>query len=272
MKDHALSLAGRADSGQGKNVLREYLQARILEMLQREQATRAVVFQGGTALRFLYDVPRYSEDLDFTLEGDVTVYDPRGWLKAMERQFQREGYQTRVALRQRGVVHGGWLRFSGLLWEAGLSRQPTENLAIKIEVDTNPPAGAVIETRTIHRHVTVRLRHHDRASLLAGKLAAILCRPYTKGRDVYDLGWYLADRAIRQRGFRRRVPGPAELVEARREPWDCFAPVSPSLLTRGLRLLPAWSASLVRSALRRWRNRRTTWPGPGPPARRSRSR
>ena len=194
MKDHALSLVGRAYPGQGKNVLREYLQARILETLQRRQATRALVFQGGTALRFLHGIPRYSEDLDFTLEGDVTAYDPRGWLKAIERQFQREGYEIRVSLRQRGLVHGGWLRFARLLWEAGLSHQPTENLAVKMEVDTNPPAGAVIETRTIQRHVTVRFRHHDRASLLAGKLAAVLCRPYTKGRDVYDLGWYLADR------------------------------------------------------------------------------
>ena len=194
MKDHALSLVGRAYPGQGKNVLREYLQARVLETLQREKATRALVFQGGTALRFLHDIPRYSEDLDFTLEGDVTAYDPRGWLKAIERQFQREGYEVRVSLRQRGLVHGGWLRFAGLLWEAGLSQQRAENLAIKMEVDTNPPAGAFTETGTCRRHVTVRLRHHDRASLLAGKLAAILCRPYTKGRDVYDLGWYLADR------------------------------------------------------------------------------
>lgn len=194
MKDHALSLAGRAYPGQGKNVLREYLQARILDTLQREQAMRALVFQGGTALRFLHDVPRFSEDLDFTLEGDVAAYDPGGWLKAMERQFRREGYEIRVSLRRRGVVQGGWLRFPGLLWEAGLSRQPTQNLAIKIEVDTNPPAGAVIETGTCSRHVTVRLRHHDRASLLAGKLAAVLCRPYAKGRDVYDLGWYLANR------------------------------------------------------------------------------
>ena len=194
MKDHALSLVGRAYPGQGKNVLREYLQARILETLQRERATRALVFQGGTALRFLYDVPRYSEDLDFTLEGDAAAYDLRGWLTAMERQFQREGYEIGVAVRQRGVVHGGWLRFAGLLRDAGLSQHATENLAIKMEVDTNPPPGAVTETGTCRRHLTVRLRHHDRASLLAGKLAAILCRPYTKGRDVYDLGWYLADR------------------------------------------------------------------------------
>ena len=45
----------------------------------------------------------------------------------------------------------------------------------------------------MRRHVTLRLHHHDRASLLAGKLHAILQRPYTKGRDLYDLIWYLSD-------------------------------------------------------------------------------
>jgi hypothetical protein len=62
------------------------------------------------------------------------------------------------------------------------------------EVDTNPPAGAGIETTIVRRHVTLNLCHHDRASLLSGKLHAILTRPWTKGRDLYDLAWYLADR------------------------------------------------------------------------------
>ena len=194
MKDHALQLVRGAPAGQGRNVLREYLQARILETLQRLGATGALVFCGGTALRFLYDLPRYSEDLDFTLEGDVSSYAPRRWLKEIERQFEREGYQTGVSLRQRTAVHGGWIHFTGLLWEAGLPSQRSQKLRIKMDVDTNPPPGAVTDTGVSWRHGAVRLRHHDRASLLAGKLAAVLSRPYAKGRDLYDLGWYLADR------------------------------------------------------------------------------
>lgn len=82
------------------------------------------------------------------------------------------------------------MRFRGLLYEAGLSPQRDEVLTVRLEVDTNPPAGAVL----VRRHVTLRLQHHDRASLLAGKLHAILQRSYTKGRDIYDLIWYLSDR------------------------------------------------------------------------------
>ena len=193
MKDHALQLARTARPGQGRNVLREYLQARILETLQRLGATRLLALCGGTALRFLFLMPRYSEDLDFALESDRDAYDLEGWLTAVARQFLSEGYEAESVLRDQSVVHAAWLRFPGLVYEARLSPHPTEKLAIKMEVDTNPPAGAVTETRTIQRHVAIRLRHHDRASLLAGKLAAILARPYAKGRDVYDLWWYIAD-------------------------------------------------------------------------------
>lgn len=48
---------------------------------------------------------------------------------------------------------------------------------------------------SLRRHVNLHLRHHDRASLLAGKLQAIFNRPYTKGRDWFDAWWYLSQPA-----------------------------------------------------------------------------
>ena len=75
--------------------MREYLQARILEGLQRAGAMSPLAFQGGTALRFLYRLPRYSEDLDFTLEGPRESYDPRRWLTSIAAQFRRERATTR---------------------------------------------------------------------------------------------------------------------------------------------------------------------------------
>ena len=193
MKDHLQRLVREADPLHGRNVLREYLQARVLEGLQRAGALTSLAFQGGTALRFLYGLPRYSEDLDFSLEGDRERYDLRGWLVSIGRQLGREGYTIRSTLRARTAVHAAWLRFPGILYENGLSAHREEALAIKIDVDSNPPDGAGTVTRLVRRHVTLRLWHHDRASLLAGKLHAVLRRPFAKGRDVYDLGWYLSD-------------------------------------------------------------------------------
>lgn len=175
------------------NEAREYLEARILASLQRAGAMIPLAFHGGTALRFLYATPRYSEDLDFALEGNRSGYDLRAYLRAIERQLASEGYAVQVKVRDRKVVHSAFVRFSGLLHELGLSPHRDQVLSVKIEVDTNPPAGAVLATTVVRRHVTLHLQHHDRASLLAGKLHAILQRRYTKGRDIYDLFWYLSD-------------------------------------------------------------------------------
>lgn len=93
------------------------------------------------------------------------------------------------------TVHSAFVRFPGLLYELGLSPHPNEVFSIKIEVDTRPPAGAELATTVVRRHLTLHLQHHGPASLLAGKLHAILQRPHPKGRDVYDLIWYLSDPA-----------------------------------------------------------------------------
>jgi predicted nucleotidyltransferase component of viral defense system len=178
---------------QGRNLAREYLQARILELLQRAGAMIPLAFHGGTALRFLYGIPRYSEDLDFALERAPGQYDFHAYLRAIQREFEAEGYAVSVKLNDRRVVHSAFVRFSGLLYELDLSPHQTETLAVKIEVDTNPPAGAGLATTVVRRHVTLQLQHHDRASLLAGKLHALLQREYVKGRDLYDLLWYLSD-------------------------------------------------------------------------------
>ncbi|WP_419167544.1 nucleotidyl transferase AbiEii/AbiGii toxin family protein [Candidatus Palauibacter sp.] len=195
MRDHLRSLVRDVDPLRGRNILREYLQARVLEGLQRAGSFAVLAFQGGTALRFLYGLPRYSEDLDFALEGDRDRYDLHRWLDSVSRQFRREAYEVRASIRDRGAVHGAWLRFPGILHENGLSAHADEVVGIRIDVDSNPPSGAVTATRLVRRHVTLRLWHHDRASLLAGKLHAILRRPFFKGRDIYDLAWYLGDRS-----------------------------------------------------------------------------
>ena len=106
-----------------------------------------LAFQGGTCLRFLFGLPRYSEDLDFTLEVDPSVYDLRGWLAAIRAHLSREGYAVAVSVRDRNPVHSAFVRFPGVLHDAGLSPRREESLAIRIEMDTRPPSGAVLETR-----------------------------------------------------------------------------------------------------------------------------
>jgi hypothetical protein len=179
-----------------RNLAREFLQASILAALQRAGAMVPLAFQGGSALRFLYSIRRYSEDLDFTLERAGAGYDFRAYLEAVRADMRRDGYDVDLArVSDQRAVHSAFVRFPGLLHELGLSGHREEALSVKLEVDARPPSGAGLETTVVRRHVLLRIQHHDRASLLAGKLHAILQRPYPKGRDFYDLIWYLSDRA-----------------------------------------------------------------------------
>lgn len=177
----------------GRNLAREYLQARILGAMQRAGAMIPLAFHGGTALRFLYAIPRYSEDLDFALERAREQYDFRSLLRTIRGEFEAEGYAVTLRVSDEKTVHSAFVRFAGLPYELGLSPHRDEVLAVKIEVDTNPPVGAGLATTVVRRHTILQLQHHDCASLLAGKLHALLQRPYTKGRDLFDLLWYLSD-------------------------------------------------------------------------------
>jgi hypothetical protein len=185
MKEHLAELVQQAPTpAQGRNIAREYLQARILAALQRAGAMIPLAFHGGTALHFLYAHGRYSDDLDFALEGDRSRYNFRGYLQAIRSELTPEGYPVEIKVSDQKTVHSAFVRFPGLLYELGLSGQESEVLAVRIEVDTNPPVGAGLATSVVCRFVVLQLHHHDKASLLAGKLHAILQRSYTKGRDL----------------------------------------------------------------------------------------
>lgn len=196
MKEYLRQLAAQADNDLARGCLvREYLQARVLESLQDTGAFLRWAFVGGTALRFLYSLPRFSEDLVFSLIRPGEDAGFRTALTEVKRDLSREGYRTEIKVNEEKTVASAWLRFPGLPHELGFSPHPSRILSLKVETDTRPPAGAGIATSIVRRHVTLNLCHHDKPSLLAGKLHAVLSREWIKGRDLYDLGWYLADRA-----------------------------------------------------------------------------
>ena len=174
MKEHLRQLVRGHEPLRGQNVAREYLQARILAALQRAGAMTTLGFHGGTCLRFLFGLPRYSEDLDFALEREPSTYHLRDYLRAVRIELSAESYRIELRIREHRTVHSAFIRFPGILHDMGLSSHPAAGLAVKIEVDTRPPVGATTATSLVRRHETLRLFHHDRASLLAGKLHAVL--------------------------------------------------------------------------------------------------
>lgn len=194
MKEAALDLVSEvADPSEKLNLLREYVQAMVLRSLHESEAFVSLAFVGGTALRFIHDLPRFSEDLDFSLEKQ-DGYAPEEWMKKIKKDLQLSGFEAKVSWNDSSTVHKSWIKVAGLLKDAGLAAMPGQNLSIKLEIDSRPPAGSISETGIVNRHALLSLRYYDLPSLMAGKVHALITRKYPKGRDWYDLVWY---RAIR---------------------------------------------------------------------------
>jgi len=194
MKDQALAIIKDvAGPSEKLNLLREYLQAMALRSLHESEAFVNLAFVGGTALRFVHGLPRFSEDIDFSLENG-NGYKPEVWMKKLKNDLQLAGFNTAVSWKDRTTVHKAWIKVAGVLKDAGLAAMADQNLSIKLEIDTKPPEGAVSETGIVNRHAMLSLRYYNLSSLMAGKVHALITRKYAKGRDWYDLLWYRAKR------------------------------------------------------------------------------
>lgn len=194
MKEYIKQIISEAaDSLQAKNLVREYLQARMLQFLQERGAFRDWIFHGGTALHFLYHLPRYSEDLDFALKLSDKFVDFKEIVSKIGPWFEAEAYQVNIKIRIGKTVKSVFISFPGLLYELKLAVRQAETLSVRIELDSNPPDGGKTDTSVIRRHIILNILHYDKAVLLSGKLHALLARPYIKGRDLYDIFWYLSD-------------------------------------------------------------------------------
>jgi predicted nucleotidyltransferase component of viral defense system len=189
MKDIALQLAKETRKDK-LNTLREYLQNYILFLMQKVGMSGLLYFVGGTALRFLYRIRRYSEDLDFSAGDNWGPEKLPDFLGKLDNHLKKAGYSCILKTKDTQVVQRLIIGFTGLLYELGLSHRRDQNLNIHIEIDLNPP-GAWVGTKTlVDLHLPVVIQHYDLSSLFAGKMHALLMRNYTKGRDVYDLFWY----------------------------------------------------------------------------------
>jgi len=192
MKEQALSIAAEEkDPRLSLNKLREYLHHVILRELFEQNALDELVFHGGTALRILYDLRRFSEDLDFHLK-EKSPFNLKGIAQKIKKHLELQGYQLSLKGSSTDNVQSVFIKFERILEQAHLTNRGREKMRVKIEVDTNPPQGFRTESSLVHKFLPFGVIHHDKTSFLAGKLHAVLQRSYTKGRDYYDLLFYLS--------------------------------------------------------------------------------
>ena len=218
MKDYVLELvSGETGFNAKLNIMREYLQIYILRIMHDEGLFRTTAFLGGTALRFLYHLPRFSEDLDFSvLKGKKRSFVDL--IKKIKEELILAGYDIDISYNDKKTVQFAFVKFVGLMYAAGISPLKMQKISIKIKIDVNPPKGAILKKDIVNKYFPISFLSYDLSSLLAGKLHALLSRKHTKGRDFFDIGWYLSkwkdlspnltllQNALKQTGWKGKLP------------------------------------------------------------------
>ncbi len=183
-----------------ENALREITQEVALAALSRGDFFKKAAFQGGTCLRIFYSLERYSEDLDFMLKKADQNFSFEPYIKNMAMEFQSYGYHLEVIDRSKAedIVKKCFLKDDSLGKILNVTHLKgvtnMRKIKLKLEVDTNPPAGSSFENKFLDFPFPFSVTMQDRPSLFAGKSHALLCREYTKGRDWYDFIWYIGRR------------------------------------------------------------------------------
>ncbi len=187
------SLQGSKGSEEKVNRAREFLQVLMLKIFFDRGYFENIAFTGGTALRILYGMRRYSEDLDFSLVKKKN-YDFKRISGDLLFELVKNGFKVEEKIRTEKTVSSVLVKFSGLYGRLGIPAQIEEKFLVKLEVDSNPPKGGKSVIMPLTDRFILAVNTFDLPSLFATKLHACFFRKYTKGRDLYDLVWYLGKR------------------------------------------------------------------------------
>jgi len=186
---------------QQENALKEIIQEIILSALAEANFFEIGIFHGGTSLRLFYNLERFSEDLDFLLKQPDPSFKWQPYLESIRQKCIYYGIYPEVEEKGKttDTVKKMFLKDNSIVNILNLSfkrTQPKRKIRIKLEVDTNPPAGSKIETKFLDFPLDFSIDVQDLPSNFANKSHALLCRKYEKGRDWYDFNWYISKKLI----------------------------------------------------------------------------
>jgi predicted nucleotidyltransferase component of viral defense system len=196
-----------SNSNNSYDALREILQEIVLLGLYDAGFFKHAAFYGGTALRILHNLPRFSEDLDFSLLQSNPEFNLKPYEEAIISTLKSFGFDVTIEIKEKNnssAIASAFVKGNTIehLLNINAPKDITnkihrnQTVKIKLEVDTNPPLE--FETANVIR-LTPRpfsINAFTLPSLYAGKMHAILCRAWStrpKGRDWYDLVWYIAN-------------------------------------------------------------------------------
>ncbi len=184
--------------------VREVLQQAALLGLERQGFFEKAAFYGGTALRILYGLDRFSEDLDFTLLKPNNEFDFTPFLEGLKKELFSLGFSMEVTKKTKSVetsIVSAFMKMNTIEFYLAIDEEKkakktihNEKIQIKLEVDIDPPGYARVENQLVLNPVTFYVLTLHKSDLFAGTMSAILYRSWkgrVKGRDWYDLIWYI---------------------------------------------------------------------------------
>ena len=195
------------------NALKEVFQEIALLGLYHGGFFDKAAFYGGTALRILYGLPRFSEDLDFTLLEKNSSFNIEHYFSSIVDEFEALGVQIDIAKKVKknydSDIESAFLKNGTSIHTLKIQADNIDNilggvhsgkkLKIKFEVDINPPLKFQTESKTLLMPKTFNIITMTLPNLYAGKIHAVLCRKWktrVKGRDWYDFEWYVKQNTL----------------------------------------------------------------------------
>jgi len=187
------------------NALKEIFQEIALLGLWRVKFYEVAAFYGGSALRILYGLDRFSEDLDFTLLTPEKHFDLEKYNQAVADELKSFGFEVEVLTKhksKKSAIESAFIKANSKKQMIVIKAPPIisqkihrhQTLKIKMEVDTNPPGQFSTEVKNVLQPGPFSVKTLMLPDLFAGKVHALLCRPWQqriKGRDWYDFIWYI---------------------------------------------------------------------------------
>ena len=180
------------------NVEQEVMQKIALAGLSRGGFFKHAAFYGGTCLRLFHQLPRYSEDMDFTLREKNSDIHLEDFFPYIIEEFHLAGHEVVIQKKEKkmfGRVESAFLKENTEVFD--IKFQTKKTVKVKIEMDTDPPLGFETEDLPLSRPYPFVVRCVALSDLYAGKMHALLYRNWktrVKGRDWYDFQWYVANR------------------------------------------------------------------------------
>jgi len=184
-----------------RNVVKEYLQVLSLFFIYSKEEYQDLLFYGGSCLRHCFGLPRLSEDLDFVdLRKEISL---KNLAKDLEKFFARGlKIQGRAKIQKFRI----YLKFP-ILYELKLAtREESDLLFVKVEIFKKFDfyKNFKVEIIPVFKfNKSILVRTFSLSTLMATKIGAILYRKWektdkkgktlvkVKGRDYFDLMWYL---------------------------------------------------------------------------------